>query len=304
MEHRWRHGVLLFLASVLALSAFVTLCHKKGGVFESDSLDRMFEAMLEMSNTLPLKHQIHFHRPRSNEKLPLNSLILTDRNSELVLRFELVHGNEELTTPFIIDQLEAMMIPGSIEARQGEYYKTIPGGSVYILRDVSGDNFFDMFDIFVDAYLGTVRLSTDVEKISRINSGMPVWGGIASEVSKSGVVRGHVSKGALGLALIAESVRVKDFTGARIDTLIENSPAHKVGLSGGDIIIKVNGKTFNDVEDCIRLIEIAKGTGAVNLTVYRDSRLLDFTIQLDYANAQGLKRGHRSSVRQGTCLLS
>ena len=87
-------------------------------------------------------------------------------------------------------------------------------------------------------------------------------------------------KGDLGLEFSWKLVPTAGQNRARITGVFENSPAHIAGLLPEDVVIAVNGKSFNTSEEFMALIAEAKNAKRVTLKVTRDSQQLDYTISL------------------------
>jgi serine protease Do len=97
---------------------------------------------------------------------------------------------------------------------------------------------------------------------------------------------GKVTRGWLGVQVqpvtpgIAESLGLKQATGALVDEAQPNTPAEKAGLKAGDIITAVNGKPIKDSRALAREIStMAPGTSA-KLDIMRkgESRTIDVTL--------------------------
>ena len=89
--------VPLLLMTVLFLALGCGESKGNQRIFESKTLDILYGSMLRWAKAQHLKHQIHFRPPVKNEKLPLETLLLTDISSELTLRLELKKENVYFT---------------------------------------------------------------------------------------------------------------------------------------------------------------------------------------------------------------
>ncbi len=95
------------------------------------------------------------------------------------------------------------------------------------------------------------------------------------------------SRGYLGVGVVAltdERIRalgLKDGRGVEVKRVEEGSAAAKAGLKEGDVILEVNGKSFDDVEQFIRGIAEQQPGAKVGLTVWRNNAKQTLTATLD-----------------------
>jgi serine protease Do len=97
---------------------------------------------------------------------------------------------------------------------------------------------------------------------------------------------GKVTRAYLGILpqditpAIAKAFGVKEFTGALVGQVTPDSPAQKIGLQNGDIILEVNGKPVADANDLrMNISMMAPGT-SVHLKVLRNGAERDMTATL------------------------
>jgi hypothetical protein len=62
----------------------------------------------------------------------------------------------------------------------------------------------------------------------------------------------------------------KQAYGERVKNIIERSPGYRMGLRDGDVIAKINGKTFKDQSGIRKLLDKQKVGNPINVTVIRD----------------------------------
>ncbi|MGQ9679124.1 MAG: Do family serine endopeptidase [bacterium] len=100
------------------------------------------------------------------------------------------------------------------------------------------------------------------------------------------LAHGRVIRGYLGIRpqAITESMRralkLIDTTGVLISEVVSNTPAEKVGLRPGDVIVEVNGEQIRGVENFRRQIaEIKPGT-EVCLTLVRNGKMMTLKVIL------------------------
>ncbi len=106
------------------------------------------------------------------------------------------------------------------------------------------------------------------------------------------VAEGKVTRGYLGIygddvsSEMAELLGAKDSKGIVVNKVMEDSPAEKGGVKKGDIIIKMEGKLLEDWNNFRNAIaQIAPGTKVI-LTVIRDGKEKDLTIELEARESQ------------------
>src|SRR4051794_14752726 len=93
--------------------------------------------------------------------------------------------------------------------------------------------------------------------------------------------RGYLGVGVVELtAERARALKLADQAGMEVKRVDGNSPAAKAGLQEGDVLLEVNGKKADDVEEFIRTIGEADPGAKVNLTVWRDGAKHSLTATL------------------------
>jgi serine protease Do len=98
----------------------------------------------------------------------------------------------------------------------------------------------------------------------------------APQRSHSATLHRAGSLGYLGVGVVdltddrVKALKLKDDSGVEVRKVDENSPASKAGLKEDDVVLDVNGKTIDNIEQFQSTIgEIQPGT-KVNLTIWRD----------------------------------
>ena len=81
----------------------------------------------------------------------------------------------------------------------------------------------------------------------------------------------YLNKSHLGMSL------KKNYSGFVISTVLEGLPADKAGLKNGDVILKVNGKTFKDYEDLFEEVPKEKAV-ALNIVFMRNGTKIETTL--------------------------
>jgi serine protease Do len=105
---------------------------------------------------------------------------------------------------------------------------------------------------------------------------------VADELRAGGrVVRGYL--GVLPDDLtkeIAEAIGLGKPQGAVIRSVIAGSPAEKAGVEGGDVVVKVDGKTVEKAADLRRLVANVKPGAKTTLTVFRRGTTKDIVVTI------------------------
>ena len=94
-------------------------------------------------------------------------------------------------------------------------------------------------------------------------------------------------RGYLGVGVVAltddrvKALGLKDDHAVEVKRVEEGSAAEKAGLKDGDVILEVNGKGFDNVEQFIRAIAEQQAGAKVGLTVWRNNAKQTLTATLD-----------------------
>lgn len=105
---------------------------------------------------------------------------------------------------------------------------------------------------------------------------------LAKDVMQSIIEHGEVVRGWLGVAIqdltpeLAESFGIKDKTGVVISNIILNGPADQSGMTRGDIISTINGKTVSNVRQTLNVISRIKPGREAKIEGYRKGNTITF----------------------------
>jgi serine protease Do len=97
---------------------------------------------------------------------------------------------------------------------------------------------------------------------------------------------GRVVRGYLGVLPdditkeIAEAIGLGKPQGAVIRSVVAGSPAEKAGIEGGDVVVKVDGKTVDKAADLRRLVANVKPGAKTTLTVFRRGATKDIVVTI------------------------
>ncbi len=108
----------------------------------------------------------------------------------------------------------------------------------------------------------------------------------AKEIANQIITNGKITQGFLGVEL--EDNIVVAFNryyfdrneGARIESIIENSPAHQAGLQAGDLIVMVNDRPVQSSAILRNKVAILAQDTAISIQVYREGEMLEFRLVL------------------------
>jgi serine protease Do len=110
---------------------------------------------------------------------------------------------------------------------------------------------------------------------------------LGQERARSTTLRGFASRGYLGVGVAelkddrVKALNLKDDQGLEVKLVDENSPAAKAGLKENDVILEINGKSIEGIEQFQRSVgETSPGT-KVSLTIWRNGAKLTVSATLD-----------------------
>lgn len=109
----------------------------------------------------------------------------------------------------------------------------------------------------------------------------------AQQSARSATLRAAASRGYLGVGVVeltddrVKALNLKDMQGVEVKRIDESSPAAKAGLKENDIILEVNGKGVDGIEQFQRSIgETSPGT-KVDITIWRNGSRQTVSATLD-----------------------
>jgi serine protease Do len=109
---------------------------------------------------------------------------------------------------------------------------------------------------------------------------------LASKVKDQIVATGKASHARLGVAIqevnqtFADSFHLPKPEGALVSSVEKEGPAFKAGLQSGDVILKANGQTIVSSADLPAVIGAATPGQSIDLQVWRQGKLQDFSAKL------------------------
>jgi serine protease Do len=117
---------------------------------------------------------------------------------------------------------------------------------------------------------------------------------------------GKVRRGLLGVNIqdlnesLAKSFGRGASDGALVSQVIEGSPAEKAGIKAGDIIVKFNGEPVQGAAQLKNMVGKEKPGGSAKLTVFRDKKSFDVTVNIAERSPKTLSSGKTSSEGQAS----
>jgi len=109
---------------------------------------------------------------------------------------------------------------------------------------------------------------------------------MVKEVMNELIARGKVTRGWLGVYIqevtrdIADSFKYDKTEGALVSDIIKGSPAEGTGIKKGDIIIKIDGASINDVNKLRRVVSLKKPGTKTKVTVFREGTTVDIPMEI------------------------
>jgi serine protease Do len=118
---------------------------------------------------------------------------------------------------------------------------------------------------------------------------------------------GTVERGWLGVNIqsldddLAQSLGLDSARGALVADVVDDSPAAKGGLQAGDVITRFNGAEIEDARALSRTVAAASPNESARVTVWRDGRSRDLTVELGEAQNEPVVASNRGGPgAQGT----
>jgi len=106
------------------------------------------------------------------------------------------------------------------------------------------------------------------------------------QAPRSTTLRGIANRGYLGVGVVdltderAKALKLSDDRGVEVKRVDPDSPASKAGLKENDVILEVNGKTVENIDQFTGTIGDMQPGTKVNLTIWRDGAKQTLTAML------------------------
>ncbi|MFZ4525017.1 MAG: DegQ family serine endoprotease [Chlorobium sp.] len=132
--------------------------------------------------------------------------------------------------------------------------------------------------------------------------GFAVPSNMAKTVLTSLITTGKVTRSYLGVTLqdiddnLAKAMQLKAGEGALVGTVLEGSPAAKSGLKTGDVILDYNGVKVSSSVSLRNTIASQAPGSTVNLRVFREGSVKNFTVRLEEQVAKKVADASRTEA--------
>ncbi len=121
---------------------------------------------------------------------------------------------------------------------------------------------------------------------------------------------GTVERGWLGVQIqgldedLAKSLGLENARGALVSDVVEDSPAAEGGIQAGDVITRFDGEEIDDQRELSRVVAAATPNAGAKVTVWRDGRSRDLTVELGEAQNEAVAAANpRSGGAQSSTAL-
>ncbi|REJ66385.1 MAG: DegQ family serine endoprotease [Planctomycetota bacterium] len=141
---------------------------------------------------------------------------------------------------------------------------------------------------------------------SRTGGNLGVGFAIPSDMAKSVldnlIEHGHVERGYLGAMIqdlnedLAESFGYEDKQGVLIGDVLDDGPAAKAGLKGGDIVIELNGQRVESANELRNAVAATKAGTEVDLRIFRDGKQQNVRVEIGQIESSAIVAGRSGSV--------
>jgi serine protease Do len=136
--------------------------------------------------------------------------------------------------------------------------------------------------------------------------GFAIPSDMAKSVMGSIIKHGRVIRGWLGVSIqnltpeLAESLGIKQETGALVAEVVKDSPAEKAGLKRGDLIVEFDGKKIEDSTSLRNMVAAMEPGKTAKLKVIRDGKEESVTVTLaEFKERKAVKKVEYDNVLKG-----
>ncbi|MDH5300588.1 MAG: Do family serine endopeptidase [Gammaproteobacteria bacterium] len=104
---------------------------------------------------------------------------------------------------------------------------------------------------------------------------------VVVDISSQIIEHGFVARGWIGIEIqdltpvLAESFNLKNTSGVIIAGVLQGGPAHKAGLTPGDVLIRVNDNAVNNTSAALKSIAKIRPGNKANLTIVRNGKEME-----------------------------
>jgi serine protease Do len=144
-----------------------------------------------------------------------------------------------------------------------------------------------------------------------VGIGFAIPSSVASPVIKQLVKHGQVRRGWLGVHIqsvteeIAETLGLKEASGALVASVIPDGPAEKAKMKAGDVILKFDGREVSKMRRLPRIVADTEVGRSVDIEVWRDNKKVTLKAKVEElgetpaevaAKTSGTKKGSESTI--------
>lgn len=116
--------------------------------------------------------------------------------------------------------------------------------------------------------------------------GFSVPSNMVKTVMNQLIKSGKVTRGWMGITIqeitpeIAQKFKLKNTEGALVNDVVKNGPAHKAGITRGDIILEFDGKKVKDVASLRNTVAQTKIGSQVQVKILRGDKVIDLAVTI------------------------
>jgi serine protease Do len=142
-----------------------------------------------------------------------------------------------------------------------------------------------------------------------IGIGFAIPSNQAKEIVADLKENGSVERGWLGVQIqdlddeLARSLRLDGSDGALVADVVSDGPAARAGVQAGDVITGFNGREIDSARTLSRVVAAANPNESSKLTVWRDGRSRELTVELGEAENDAVAAVTPSGAAQGSAAV-
>ncbi len=126
--------------------------------------------------------------------------------------------------------------------------------------------------------------------------GFAIPSSLIKKVALSLIEQGKLERGYIGLAIdqlneaLAKDLGLTSNEGVIIVKVENNSPAAKVGIMEGDVVLRMNGKSIKDARQLSTLVGLMNPGAKIDLEIFRDQKILKKNILIEKFDDRDVKK--------------